>query len=99
MSRMNREREVKLELLTSLARSQHAMARILESVAEVAAASPEAARGIQQELRALTRLQHAIAANIAPLRLAPLHEGAPGPVWLRSVELAVAGSRGETSSP
>lgn len=99
MNRMSREREVKLDLLTSLARSQTAMARILESVAEVAVSSPDTAKALQQELRSLTRLQHAIAANIAPLRLPPVQEGAPGPVWLRWPELAVTGSPGEQTSP
>lgn len=94
MDLVSREREVKLELLSSLARSQQAMARILESVADVAACSPESARAVQQELRMMTRLQQAVASSIVPLRINGVQRGKPGRVWLMNRGLAVGSGTG-----
>ncbi|WP_020617540.1 hypothetical protein [Paenibacillus daejeonensis] len=89
MDLLSREREVKLELLSSLARSQRAMARILESVADVTACSSDSARALQQELRTMTRLQQAIASSIVPLRISKVQRGKPGRLWLRDGKLAL----------
>ncbi|MFS0723264.1 hypothetical protein [Paenibacillus sp. 1P07SE] len=90
MNLLSREREAKLELLASLARSQLALARILESVADVAACSPDSARALQRELRAMTRLQQSVAASIAPLRIARVRSGKPGRVWLSGTHVALS---------
>lgn len=55
---------LKLDMLASLARSQRALARILESVADVAAASPEAAQRMAEHAEAIARYQRQLTLRI-----------------------------------
>ncbi|WP_052487841.1 hypothetical protein [Gordoniibacillus kamchatkensis] len=76
---------IKLDMLASLARSQRALARIVESAADVAAASPETALRIAEHAEALARYQRQLALRIAGVlprtgRRRSLH---PAPPWLR----------------
>ncbi|OBZ13372.1 MULTISPECIES: hypothetical protein [Bacillales] len=74
MSGITTEREARADFLASLARSQHALARILESVADVADQSPDTAKLLRDNVRSLTDLQETIA------------EAATGLAWRRRVK-------------
>ncbi|GIO11050.1 hypothetical protein J19TS2_06050 [Cohnella xylanilytica] len=86
MSRLGKEWEVKLDLLQSIARSQAALARMLESVADVAEGSESAAAALREHARVLTNLQGALLGAVAGTSWRPPVAGKPARPWLaRSV--------------
>ncbi|GLX67096.1 hypothetical protein [Paenibacillus glycanilyticus] len=80
------EREVKLELLSSLARSQTALARILDSIADVSGASPALAQSIAENVELLTTMQKYIAESVTGLTMRRKYRklGSPGTPWLNA---------------
>ncbi|MFF2090926.1 hypothetical protein [Paenibacillus sp. NPDC058174] len=87
MSRLDiAEREVKLELIASIAKSQHALSRILSTVADLTDWSPEAAKHIGENVRLLTQLQESMAGSVAgwPLRRSARRTGKPARPWLNT---------------
>jgi hypothetical protein len=82
----HREREVKLELLSSLAKSQAALARILDSIAVVSEASPELARNIAENVKLLTEMQKNITEAVTGLSLKRKRRkmGSPVHPWLNT---------------
>ncbi|WP_132305210.1 hypothetical protein [Paenibacillus sp. BK033] len=80
----SKERQVKLEILSSLASSQTALARILNSIADVSEASPELARSIAENVKLLTSMQKNIAESVTGLTMRGrrLKRGRPGSPWL-----------------
>lgn len=78
MGLLQREWDVKLELLAALARSQHALARLLESAASVGEASPAAARLIRENAGLIAGLQRSVADAAFGLRLRRPAAGSPG---------------------
>lgn len=82
----HREREVKLELLSSLARSQAALARILDSIAVVSEASPDLARSIAENVKLLTEMQENITEAVTGLSLKRKRRkyGSPVHPWLNT---------------
>ncbi|GGG51679.1 hypothetical protein [Paenibacillus radicis (ex Gao et al. 2016)] len=87
MSRLDiAEREVKLELIASIAKSQHALSRILSTVADFTDWSPEAAKHIGENVRLLTQLQESMAGAVTgwPLRRSTRKTGEPAPPWLNT---------------
>lgn len=56
-----KERAAKAALLGSLAKSQLALAKILDSIADVASGSPETAKLLRDNVRSLTLLQQTMA--------------------------------------
>ncbi|THF73360.1 hypothetical protein [Cohnella fermenti] len=81
MSRLDKEWEVKLELLRSIARSQEALARILESVADVTAGSEPAASAMREHVRKLADLQAALVGAVTGQRWSAPRKGVPSPPW------------------
>ncbi|MCM3629009.1 hypothetical protein M3194_16810 [Paenibacillus glycanilyticus] len=81
-----REREVKLQILSSLAQSQAALARILDSIADVSAASPALAGRIAENVKLLTSMQKNIAETVTGLtmRRKRLKHGSPCGPWLNA---------------
>ncbi|MBD2848197.1 hypothetical protein IDH44_23625 [Paenibacillus sp. IB182496] len=81
-----REREVRLELVSALARSQRAVASMLESVADICASSPAFRTRLQRNQQVLEAVQHALTRQIEtaarPPR-APRRAGRAQP-WLSS---------------
>jgi|GEM_PF-2456988 len=85
-----RER-IELHLLTSLARSQRALSRIVESVADRAEASERIAAEIAGHLDALCRYQGTMIAKLTgkrPTRRRSVH---PAPPWLNDRPGVAAG--------
>ncbi|WP_338552278.1 hypothetical protein [Paenibacillus sp. KS-LC4] len=83
---VRREREVKLEVLSSIARSQHALARILNSVADVAELAPQTAKRIGENVRILTNMQAQLAESVTgwPVRSYRVRTGKPPEPWLHN---------------
>ncbi|WP_019532826.1 hypothetical protein [Paenibacillus ginsengihumi] len=81
MNRLEAQELVKLHILQSLARSQRALARMIESMADLSEISGAAARDLAEHAEAIARCQRAIAANIAGVRFRRIRRGRPGKVW------------------
>jgi hypothetical protein len=77
------EERIKLHILVSLARSQRALARILENVADTAEASGQAADDVADNLRAISQYQRILTAKITGmLPSSSKRRGIPGEPWL-----------------
>ncbi|MFD0694217.1 hypothetical protein ACFQZT_08935 [Paenibacillus sp. GCM10027628] len=77
-----RELRIKLDLLDSLARSQHALSRIIESVAQSVEASPSLARQVGENLASIVKYQHILARKITGIHIREKQIGTPAPPWL-----------------
>ncbi len=76
------ENKVKIDILHSLARSQRALARIIESMADVVEGSEAAARNLSRHMEAVGRYQRQISVKAAGIRIRRLRHGSPGKAWL-----------------
>ena len=82
MSLAAKEQDARIELIRSIACSQQAIARILNSVADVAARSPELAGMIGGNLRSLASLQRTLAESAGAGHMRKPRKGKPGQPWL-----------------
>lgn len=89
MNLLRREQEVKLALIESIAHSQEALARILDSVASVSAISEMSARSIAENIRLLSRYQEEMSCMVTGIRLARIQQGEPSVPWLKEPGYAV----------
>lgn len=83
MSLQDREQQIMLDILDSLARSQRALARIIESVAVSVERSPQLSGQVADNLAAIVSYQQILARKITglpPVRLT--YKGTPGHPWL-----------------
>lgn len=78
MSLLAREWEAKIELIRSIAQSQRAIARILDSVADVAEHTPDLARKIYDNIESMTAFQQTLAESAAGVRIGRPRLGRPG---------------------
>ncbi|MFC4099619.1 hypothetical protein [Paenibacillus xanthanilyticus] len=78
MSLLTREWEARIELIRSIAKSQLAIARILDSVADVVGHSPEMARKVYDNVESMTAFQQSLAEKAAGLRTHKPRQGRPG---------------------
>jgi len=82
VSLLRKEWEAKLEILSSIARSQAALARILDSVADVSVHVGITPAALQEHVRALTSMQRALLRAVTGVSWrAPVH-GEPSAPWL-----------------
>jgi len=88
-SERDKGRSVKLELLASIARSQHALARILESIADVSDRSDPLARSLRRNIGHLNRLQQTLTESVTGIRLGELRRGRPAKPWLNRTRPAL----------
>jgi hypothetical protein len=86
MNSAAREEWIKLDILNSLARSQRALARILESVADTVEAYPPPVDHVIGNLEAISRYQLTLAQKISGLTNNKRTIGIPAQPWL-SVKL------------
>lgn len=82
MSVGEREQRIKLDLLDSLARSQRALARIIESVALSVESSPPLARQVAENLETIVKYQQILARKIIGIPIREKQKGTPGDPWL-----------------
>ncbi|NOU96521.1 hypothetical protein GC093_25360 [Paenibacillus sp. LMG 31456] len=79
------ENRTKLHILNSLARSQRALARIIESMADMtesSASSGTAADKLVEQLEAISRYQRQLTEKISGIRIRKFRRGTPGKPWL-----------------
>lgn len=101
MSRLNAEWEAKLAMLKAIARSQEAMARMLESAADVGAASSPSASVLREHVRVMTGLQAEMARSVAGVSWTPPRQGRPVRPWLKkgaAVRLTIVSGGGTEGS-
>jgi hypothetical protein len=89
-----RESLIKLDLLQSLARSQRALARMLEQAADAGDETEQVGEEFRRNLAAIGRLQAALAEAMGLIRIRRIRKGAPGPVWLHPRLIRRNGPRG-----
>ncbi|WP_174818599.1 hypothetical protein [Paenibacillus kobensis] len=88
-SERDKARSVKLDLIASIAKSQHALARILESIADVSSHSDPLAASLRRNVEHLSRLQQTLAESVTGIRLGELRRGRPARPWLNRKRLAL----------
>lgn len=96
MSLLRKERESRIELIRSIARSQGAIARILDSIADVTEASPGMSKCMRDNLRSLAALQITMAEMTTGTRIRRVRTGSPTNPWLHQavfIPLSSASSR------
>ncbi|MDF2927543.1 MAG: hypothetical protein K0R57_6457 [Paenibacillaceae bacterium] len=81
MTAKERENELKLDILASLARSQRALAGMLEDVSALTSESAEAADSLRRQLKVLVKCQIVLAEKICGIRLSQAVRGKPGKIW------------------
>ncbi|MEX2460143.1 MAG: hypothetical protein WD469_02370 [Paenibacillaceae bacterium] len=94
MSVLHRQNELKLDILRSLARSQRALAEIVEIIAPVMAASVHGtssahqagsdhlAQQILAHMGSLSEYQHALAQKLSGIEIRQVKKGRPCQPWL-----------------
>lgn len=82
MSLLGKEWEIKLEMLRAIARSQEALARMLDSAADVTGAAGLSATTLKEHVRVMTGLQRALLESVAGTSWRPPAAGNPAPPWL-----------------
>lgn len=76
------ERDAKLQMVLSISRSQNALARILESIADVSSYSEETALSLAHHVECMTRYQQAMASMLMNIPLNRQYSGIPSAPWL-----------------
>jgi len=76
------ERAVKLEMIRSIARSQAALATILESIAELTEHSELTARKLSENVRVLSQYQSAMCRMMSGISLHRHKLGTPAAPWI-----------------
>ncbi|RED52872.1 hypothetical protein [Cohnella lupini] len=82
MNRLQQEWEIKLQLMSSITRSQEALARILESVADVTVSAGVSPAILQEHVRVLTGMQGALLRTVSGTSWRPPVRGEPASPWL-----------------
>ncbi|MEF2967935.1 hypothetical protein V3851_19065 [Paenibacillus sp. M1] len=86
----------KLKLIESIAKSQMAMARILDSLADVSGHSGATARHLAENITVLSKYQDAIARTVCGISVHRVHYGTPSSPWImKSCYPAIDAARGE----
>lgn len=73
---------VKLKLIDSIAQSQVAMARMMNSLADITGHSEATARHLAENISILTKYQDAMARTICGITLHRVHYGTPTLPWI-----------------
>ncbi|WP_010271020.1 hypothetical protein [Paenibacillus senegalensis] len=83
MSWLERQWELKLELLESLSRSQRAVASMLDNIAMTASShSTDSSDIIVRELTSIAKYQQVLARRILDIRMNPVRKGEPASPWI-----------------
>ena len=98
MNLLQKEWEARIELIRSIAKSQQAVARILESIADVSGHSPEMAKALRDNVASLTAMQLSMAETIAGMQMKSAKKrGSPVKPWLKNRASKAAGSKREAA--
>ncbi|WP_256759869.1 hypothetical protein [Cohnella sp. WQ 127256] len=82
MNRLQREWEIKLQLMGAISRSQEALAKILENVADVTDAAGVSPATLHEHVRVLTGMQGALLRTVSGTSWRPPIQGRPASPWL-----------------
>lgn len=82
MGLIRKHHELQLDILDSLARSQKALARIIESLADISATSGETARRVQVNIEAITRYQESLMVKLCGIRPNRVRTSPPSKPWI-----------------
>jgi hypothetical protein len=82
MNRLQREWETKLQLISAITRSQAALAKILESVADVTDTAGVSPKTLHEHVRVLTGMQGALLKMVSGTSWRPPVKGTPASPWL-----------------
>jgi len=77
----DRENEAKLDILNAVARSQTAIARMIESIADVTEQSDPMAVRLRDNIRVMSNYQLAIARKLTGMRIRHMQKGTPSKPW------------------
>ncbi|MEC4567808.1 hypothetical protein L8C07_17810 [Paenibacillus sp. CMAA1739] len=80
---MRREREIKLDMMESIAASQHAVARMLTSLADLTPHVDMSASRLEETIRLLSNYQGKITQMLAGIQLRRQVYGKPTKPWLQ----------------
>lgn len=97
MGLIRKHNEIKVDILESLSRSQRALARIIESIADISEASEETARNLQQNIEAITRYQETLMVKLFGIRPAKVRSSPPAKPWTNASLKVLAGAGCENS--
>ncbi|ANS75589.1 hypothetical protein AWM70_14095 [Paenibacillus yonginensis] len=84
LNRPPTEQEAKLQLIMSISRSQNAVARILDSLADISSYSEETAGLLAHEVHRMTRYQQAMASLLTGLQMHRQYTGVPAKPWINA---------------
>ncbi|KOP64534.1 hypothetical protein AMS62_04175 [Bacillus sp. FJAT-18019] len=84
IARIQREHEAKIAMVSSIARSQQALASILESIAEVTAHSETTSRTLAENIRLLIDYQSVMAEMLTGIPFNRFKLGSPASPWINS---------------
>ncbi|MCL6459919.1 MAG: hypothetical protein K6T85_18140 [Gorillibacterium sp.] len=90
----NRENRIKLDMLCSIARSERALARLLEQAADCGAVTESTNERMMLRLAAIARCQTGLLYYVSGVKLRHIQRGTPGSVWLSNNLRQVKGLRG-----
>jgi hypothetical protein len=82
MSQIMRQNELKLDILQSLARSQRALAHILETLSPDVVITEQTARHLLILIESLSKYQQAIASKLSALSIRQVKNSKPGKPWI-----------------
>ncbi|RCX19770.1 hypothetical protein DFP94_104225 [Fontibacillus phaseoli] len=89
------EEAAKVKLIESIAKSQMAMARILESLADISGHSGTTARHLAENINILSKYQDAMARTVCGIHVHRVQFGTPSSPWImESCYPATAAARG-----
>lgn len=78
----DRKHLIQLDLLESMALSQRALARIIESVTQCIEASPPLARQVAENLDIIAKYQQVLTRKITGIRINEKQKGTPAQPWV-----------------
>ncbi|AOZ91964.1 hypothetical protein [Paenibacillus crassostreae] len=87
MSYISKQNDAKIALINAIALSQHALARILSSIADVSAHSEITARNLQENIRLLTEYQSSMSQMITKIPLQRNKYGTPSLPWINTSQI------------
>lgn len=77
----NKENEIKLDILTSLSISQKALARMIESMAEVTLSSKAVSEHLIENIQLISQYQRILAMKITGVTMTTKKKGIPTQPW------------------
>ncbi|GIP31304.1 hypothetical protein [Paenibacillus sp. J2TS4] len=84
MGFLEKQNELKLNIMEALVRSQGAVATMLESLAETACLSVQDSVRVEEYLKEISQYQRVLAERMLELPIREVHKGKPASPWLAS---------------